>query len=77
MEYALLDGFIAVTAVAFPPNVAEGISTIFSKMSSLTLKASTTQTASTAPVQLNQDSLWVLRLFSRTRNSNPSHRPAN
>ncbi len=41
VEYALLLGFIAVAAGAFLPNVAEGISTIFSKMSSLTLKATT------------------------------------
>ena len=41
VEYALLLGFIAVAAGAFLPNVAEGISTIFSKMSSLVLLAST------------------------------------
>ena len=41
VEYALLLGFIAVAAGAFLPNVAEGISTIFSKMSSLVLKATT------------------------------------
>ena len=41
VEYALLVGFIAVAAGAFLPNVAEGISTIFSKMSSLVLLAST------------------------------------
>ena len=76
VEYALLAGFIAVAAGAFLPNVPGWISTISSKMSSLTQEASTTQTASTAPVQLNQDSLWVLRLSSRTRNSNPSQRPA-
>ena len=41
VEYALLAGFIAVAAGAFLPNVANGISTIFSKMSSLVLKATT------------------------------------
>ena len=41
VEYALLVGFIAVAAGAFLPNVANGISTIFSKMSSLVLQAST------------------------------------
>ena len=41
VEYALLLGFIAIAAGAFLPNVAEGISTIFSKMSSLVLKATT------------------------------------
>ena len=41
VEYALLLGFIAVAAGAFLPNVANGISTIFSKMSSLVLQATT------------------------------------
>lgn len=41
VEYALLVGFIAVATGAFLPNIANGISTIFSKMSSLTLKATT------------------------------------
>ena len=41
VEYALLVGFIAVAAGAFLPNVAKGISTIFSKMSSLVLQATT------------------------------------
>ena len=41
VEYALLLGFIAVATGAFLPNVANGISTIFSKMSSLVLQATT------------------------------------
>jgi 4-hydroxy-3-methylbut-2-enyl diphosphate reductase IspH len=39
--WAAMVGFIAVAAGAFLPNVAQGISTIFSKMSSLLLKATT------------------------------------
>lgn len=35
VEYALLAGFIAVAAGASLPPVAEGISTIFSKMTSI------------------------------------------
>ena len=35
VEYALLAGFIAVAAGAFLPPVANGISFIFSKMTSL------------------------------------------
>ena len=35
VEYALLAGFIAVAAGAFLPGIADGISTIFSKMGSL------------------------------------------
>ena len=35
VEYALLAGFIAVAAGAFLPPVANGISIIFSKMTSL------------------------------------------
>jgi Flp pilus assembly pilin Flp len=41
VEYALLAGFIAVAAGAILPNISESISTIFSKMSSLVLLAST------------------------------------
>ena len=41
VEYALLAGFIAVAAGAILPNISDGISTIFSKMSSLVLLAST------------------------------------
>ena len=43
VEYALLAGFIAVAAGAILPNISESISTIFSKMSSLVLLASTAQ----------------------------------
>ena len=35
VEYALLAGFIAVAAGALLPGIADGISTIFSKMGSL------------------------------------------
>ena len=35
VEYALLAGFIAVAAGAFLPPIANGISVIFSKMTSL------------------------------------------
>jgi Flp pilus assembly pilin Flp len=35
VEYALLAGFIAVAAGALLPGIADGISTIFSKMASL------------------------------------------
>ncbi len=35
VEYALLAGFIAVAAGALLPGIADGISVIFSKMSSL------------------------------------------
>ena len=41
VEYALLAGFIAVAAGAILPNISNSISTIFSKMSSLVLLAST------------------------------------
>ena len=41
VEYALLAGFIAVAAGAILPNISESISTIFSRMSSLVLLAST------------------------------------
>ncbi len=41
VEYALLAGFIAVAAGAILPNISDSISTIFSKMSSLVLLAST------------------------------------
>ena len=40
VEYALLAGFIAVAAGATLPPVAAAISTIFSKMNSLTTQAS-------------------------------------
>ncbi len=39
VEYALLAGFIAVAAGALLPPIAEGISIIFSKMTSLTSNA--------------------------------------
>ena len=41
VEYALLADFIAVAAGAILPNISDSISTIFSKMSSLVLLAST------------------------------------
>ena len=41
VEYALLAGFIAVAAGATLPLISESISTIFSKMASLTGVAST------------------------------------
>lgn len=41
VEYALLAGFIAVAAGAILPPISESISTIFSKMASLTSVAST------------------------------------
>ncbi len=41
VEYALLAGFIAVAAGAILPNISDSISTIFSRMSSLVLLAST------------------------------------
>ena len=40
VEYALLAGFIAVAAGAVLPSIAASISTIFSKMVSLTTQAS-------------------------------------
>ena len=40
VEYALLAGFIAVAAGAFLPPVADSISVIFSKMTSLVNNAS-------------------------------------
>ena len=39
VEYALLAGFIAVAAGAFLPPIADGISVIFSKMTSLVCNA--------------------------------------
>ena len=39
VEYALLAGFIAVAAGATLPGIADGISTIFSKMASLVANA--------------------------------------
>ena len=39
VEYALLAGFIAVAAGALLPGIADGISVIFSKMSSLVNEA--------------------------------------
>jgi pilus assembly protein Flp/PilA len=41
VEYALLAGFIAVAPGATLPPISESISTIFSKMASLTSVAST------------------------------------
>ncbi len=40
IEYALLAGFIAVAAGALLPGIADGISVIFSKMTSLVSNAS-------------------------------------
>jgi pilus assembly protein Flp/PilA len=40
VEYALLAGFIAVAAGALLPPIANSINTIFSRMASLTTKAS-------------------------------------
>ena len=40
IEYALMAGFVAVAAGAIMPNVAISISNIFSKVSSVMLKAS-------------------------------------
>ena len=40
VEYALLAGFIAVAAGAFLPPIANGISVIFSKMTSVISNAS-------------------------------------
>ena len=34
IEYALMAGFVAVSAAATAPNVAENISTVFSKVNS-------------------------------------------
>ena len=42
IEYALMAGFVAVAAGAVMPNIADSISTIFSKVSSA-LTAATTQ----------------------------------
>ncbi len=42
VEYALLAGFIAVAAGAILPPISGYLSTIFSKMASVTLAASTT-----------------------------------
>ena len=39
VEYALLAGFIAVAAGALLPGIAEGLSVIFSKMTSLVSNA--------------------------------------
>jgi pilus assembly protein Flp/PilA len=41
VEYALLAGFIAVAAGAVLPGISASLSTIFSKMASLTSVAST------------------------------------
>ena len=41
IEYALMAGFVAVTAGAIMPNVATSISTIFSQISSVMTAAST------------------------------------
>lgn len=41
VEYALLAGFIAVAAGALLPPISQSISTIFSKMASLTSSAAT------------------------------------
>ena len=41
VEYALLAGFIAVAAGAALPPIADSISTIFSRMQSLTSKTAT------------------------------------
>ena len=41
VEYALLAGFIAIVAGAILPDISEGISTIFSKMASVTTAAAT------------------------------------
>jgi pilus assembly protein Flp/PilA len=42
IEYALMAGFVAVTAGALMPSVASSISTIFSKVASV-LKVASTQ----------------------------------
>ena len=42
IEYALMAGFVAVAAGAIMPGVADSISTIFSKVSSVMTAASTT-----------------------------------
>ena len=39
IEYALMAGFVAVTAGALMPSVANNISTIFSKVGSVMVKA--------------------------------------
>ena len=41
IEYALMAGFVAVAAGAFMPGVADSISTIFSKVASVMVAAST------------------------------------
>jgi pilus assembly protein Flp/PilA len=41
IEYALMAGFVAVAAGAIMPGVANSISTIFSKISSVMSKAAT------------------------------------
>ena len=41
IEYALMAGFVAVAAGAVMPNISTQISTIFSKVNSLLLQAST------------------------------------
>ena len=41
IEYALMAGFVAVAAGAIMPSVANSISTIFSKISSVMSKAAT------------------------------------
>ena len=41
IEYALMAGFVAVAAGAIMPNVADSISTIFSKIGSVMTNAST------------------------------------
>jgi Flp pilus assembly pilin Flp len=40
IEYALMAGFVAVSAGAIMPDVADSISTIFSKVSSVLFRAS-------------------------------------
>lgn len=40
IEYALMAGFVAVAAGSIMPNVATGVSTIFSKVNSVVSKAS-------------------------------------
>jgi pilus assembly protein Flp/PilA len=41
IEYALMAGFVAVAAGAVMPNIADSISTIFSKVSSVLTTATT------------------------------------
>jgi pilus assembly protein Flp/PilA len=42
VEYALLAGFVAVAAGAILPGISDSISTIFSKMASVTAAAAST-----------------------------------